>query len=179
MKTTISHKLYHLIKTYEGLSLYPYACPASKLTIGYGHVIRNHDLALGINGKLLQRIFNGYKKFIPNYTALNKFLKKIFNRPITDKYAQRLLKYDILRFAKGVEALITVKLGQNQKDALISFAYNVGLCAFKKSTLLRFINVGDFANAAKQFDRWVFAKGKKLSGLVKRRHAEKNLFLTI
>ncbi len=67
-------------------------------------------------------------------------------------------------------------LTQGQWDALSSFVYNLGPGALEKSTLLRLLNAGDYSGAAAQFDRWVYASGKKLSGLVKRRAAERALF---
>ena len=66
---------------------------------------------------------------------------------------------------------------QNQFDALVSFVFNMGVGAFSTSTMLKFINANHFPLAAGQFDRWVYAKGKKLEGLVKRRKEEKELFL--
>ena len=68
-------------------------------------------------------------------------------------------------------------LTQNQFDALASFCFNVGLGAFEKSTLFARLKAGDLNGAAGQFGRWVHGGGKRLPGLVKRRAAERNLFL--
>ena len=66
----------------------------------------------------------------------------------------------------------------NQISALVSFAFNVGVFAFQKSTMLRKINKGDYAGASEEFARWKFIEGGKESpGLVRRRAAEKELFL--
>jgi lysozyme len=70
-----------------------------------------------------------------------------------------------------------VALSQNQLDALTSFCYNLGVNAFRKSTLLVRLNAQDFGGAADEFGRWIFAGGKPLRGLIIRREAEKNLFL--
>ena len=68
-------------------------------------------------------------------------------------------------------------LNQNQFDALASFCFNVGLGAFEKSTMFSRLKAGDLHGAATQFARWVNAGGKPLPGLVKRRAAERDLFL--
>jgi lysozyme len=76
-----------------------------------------------------------------------------------------------------VSKLVKVPLSQNQFDALVSFEYNVGYGNFSKSTLLRKLNLKDYIGASKEFDKWVYANKKKLTGLVKRRKSEKELFL--
>lgn len=68
-------------------------------------------------------------------------------------------------------------LTQNQFDALASFCFNVGLGAFEKSTLFSRLKAGDMVGAAGQFDLWVHGGGRVLPGLVKRRAAERDLFL--
>ena len=95
---------------------------------------------------------------------------------ITQERAEELLREDVARFEAAVSRLVTVPLSQGQFDALVSFAFNLGAKALEKSTLLRLLNAGDYYGAAAQFDRWVYASGKKLSGLVKRRAAERALF---
>ena len=72
---------------------------------------------------------------------------------------------------------LEVELEQFQVDALASFIYNVGVQAFRSSTLYRLINAGDFAGAAKQFPRWNKAGGKVLNGLTRRRNDEMMLFM--
>ena len=96
---------------------------------------------------------------------------------ITKKEAEAYLKQDLTTFETFVSNLVTVAINQNQFDALVSFCYNLGPGNLRSSTLLKRINAGDFNGAAEQFDRWVYAGGKKLPGLVKRRAAEKALFL--
>jgi len=95
---------------------------------------------------------------------------------ITEAQAEDLLKSDLLRFEKGVSAVVTVPLTQNQFDALISFSFNLGLGNLKSSTLLKKLNAKDYTGAANEFTRWNKAGGKVLSGLTRRREAEKNLF---
>lgn len=96
---------------------------------------------------------------------------------ITQKEAEDLLKSDAQIFVDGVNKLLEVNVTQNQFDALVSIAFNIGLGNLKSSTLLRLINAGDYKGAADQFPRWNKAGGKVLSGLTKRRNAERALFL--
>lgn len=83
---------------------------------------------------------------------------------------------DMADFAKRVSALVKVPLKQHQFDALVSFAYNVGIGNLRSSTLLRKLNAGDYDGAALEFHRWNRSKGKVLAGLVRRRAAEALLF---
>ncbi|WP_312069487.1 lysozyme, partial [Acinetobacter sp.] len=77
----------------------------------------------------------------------------------------------------SVNNLVKVPLSQNQFDALVSLTYNIGSTAFKNSTLLKKLNAKDYAGAADQFLRWNKGGGKVLKGLVRRREAERALFL--
>ncbi|MEL6438694.1 MAG: lysozyme [Cyanobacteria bacterium J06621_8] len=97
---------------------------------------------------------------------------------ISRQFAEKLLQDDLREFEQGVMDCVKVPLNQNQFDALVSFAYNLGVNALKTSTLLKRLNAGYYAIAANQFDRWVYANGEKLPGLVTRREVEKKLFLT-
>ncbi|MDI7005145.1 lysozyme [Pseudomonas aeruginosa] len=96
---------------------------------------------------------------------------------ITKERAEELLREDVKRFEGYVDRLVKVPLTQGQFDALVSFTYNLGPGALEKSTLLKLLNRGDYQGAANQFSRWVNAGGKRLGGLVKRRAAERVLFL--
>jgi len=91
--------------------------------------------------------------------------------------AEAALMRELSRFEAAVTRLVTVELNQNQFDALVSFAYNCGEGALAKSTLLKKLNKGNYQGAANELDRWVYAGGKKYTGLVRRRAAEKALFL--
>ena len=77
-----------------------------------------------------------------------------------------------------VDSLVTVPLTDKQRGALCSFVFNVGCGAFKKSTLLKLLNVGDYTGAAAQLPRWNKAAGNILPGLVRRRGEERALFLS-
>jgi lysozyme len=74
--------------------------------------------------------------------------------------------------------LVKVPLTQNQFDALVDFVFNVGAHNFEKSTLLIKLNKQDYKGAAEEFPRWNRAAGHVLGGLIRRRGAERTLFLT-
>jgi lysozyme len=139
---TVSKDCIDIIKTFEGLKLAPYVCPAGKLTIGYGHT----------------------KTVKPGQA------------PITKEEAEDLLYEDVDHFSKGVAKLLTAQVNQNQFDALVSLAYNIGLGAFERSTLLRMLNRGDVAGASTQFLRWRNPGSHFEAGLLRRRKAERALF---
>ena len=98
---------------------------------------------------------------------------------ITQEEAEKLLRQDLIVHCNNVSKLVKVPLNQNQFDALVSFEYNVGYGAFMNSTLLKLLNQKKYKEASEQFGRWKFAGGKILAGLVKRREAEKQLFLQV
>jgi lysozyme len=95
----------------------------------------------------------------------------------TQAEADERYKKDMAVFKAGVQKLVTVPVNKNQLEALASFAYNLGIGALKGSTLLKFLNAGNYQAAANQFLRWDNANGKVLAGLTRRRTAERNLFL--
>lgn len=95
----------------------------------------------------------------------------------TQERADARLAEEVAAFAMGVNGLIgAAPTTDDQRAALISFAYNVGLHALKESTLLRLHKEGDFSGAAAQFARWDKAAGKTLAGLTKRRAAEAAIY---
>ena len=99
-------------------------------------------------------------------------------RTITAEDAEQILREDLQRFEHDVNNMLTVEVTQNQFDALVSFAFNLGPANLKSSTLLRKVNSGDFNGAAAEFPKWNHAGGQVLAGLTARRNAEKNLFLS-
>lgn len=146
MRTSI--KGLSLIKSFEGLSLKAYLCPAGVWTIGYGHT--GPDVYKG--------------------------------QVITNAQAEALLRDDLERFERGVErACGNTHPSQLQFDAMVSLAYNIGLGNFGSSSVLRRFKAGNDSSAASAFDMWCKARvnGRlvKLNGLVRRRTAEKQLFL--
>ncbi|UZK69573.1 lysozyme [Sphingomonas sp. S1-29] len=92
----------------------------------------------------------------------------------TEAQAEARLRIDLLRFEKAVSRAIDAD--QDQFDAMVSLAFNVGTGAFLKSTLLRKHNAGDHAGAMREFARWNKAGGRVLAGLTRRRAAEAKLY---
>lgn len=97
---------------------------------------------------------------------------------ITEYEADRLLQEDVKESYNVVNSVVKVPMTQGQFDAMTSFVFNLGSGAFKASTLLKKVNREDYVGASQEFSRWVFAGNKKLPGLVKRREAERIMFLT-
>lgn len=97
---------------------------------------------------------------------------------ISQERCDQLLQDDLESAEKAVDWSVTVRLNDNQFTALVSFAFNVGVNAFKTSTLLKKLNAGDYAGAGEQFGRWTHAGGKFVQGLANRRKKEKELFFT-
>jgi len=137
-----------LIKSFEGFSARPYMCPAGVPTIGYGAT------------------------YYPDGRRVT-----MQDRPVTVAQATDMLRSMLASYEAGVSRYVLVPVTQGQFDALVSFAYNLGLSALKDSTLLRLLNLRDYAGAAAQFARWNRANGKVLPGLTRRREAERVMFL--
>lgn len=97
-------------------------------------------------------------------------------KSINPNDALEFLYADIDRCESGVSRLITVPLAQHQFDALVSFVFNLGSGALQRSTLRSKLNRKEYDNASSEFNRWVIAGGKRLSGLIKRRQEESDLF---
>lgn len=93
----------------------------------------------------------------------------------TVEQAKSYMAQDLKQFESAVNQ-VKVPLNQNQYDALVSLAYNIGVSAFLNSTLLKKLNAKDYKGAAAQFDRWNRAGGKVMRGLTNRRASEKRLF---
>ena len=139
-----------LIERFEGFSDKPYMCPAGKPTIGFGST------------------------FYEDGTPV-----KMTDAPITKERAKDIVFTVLYRkFEPFVNNMLSVPVTQNQYDALIDFAYNVGVGNLKSSTLMRRLQAKDYEGAANEFLRWNRAGNKVLSGLTKRREAERTLFLT-
>lgn len=138
-----------LLKQFEGCSLTVYKDSAGLFTVGYGHLI-------------------GDGKNLPNISKYK----------LTQKQADMLLQYDVIPREKAVERLCPVPLTQNEFDALVSFTFNLGAGALQRSTLRQKLNRGDKAGAAKVLLKYNRAGGRVVRGLIKRRIAEYNLFMS-
>ena len=97
---------------------------------------------------------------------------------IDESTAFSLLSSDVQSATNCVYLNAGVSLTPNQQAALISLCYNIGCQAFQGSTLLKLLNQGDYAGAANEFSRWVYAGGQVSSSLVSRRSEEQSLFLS-
>ena len=97
---------------------------------------------------------------------------------ITAAQSDEILSRDLAKFENAVNGAVKVPLSQNQFDALVSLAFNIGGGAFAKSTLVRKLNKGDYRGAADSFMNWNKAGGKVLDGLTKRRNEERAQFLS-
>jgi GH24 family phage-related lysozyme (muramidase) len=88
-----------------------------------------------------------------------------------------IMRATLTTYEDAVKRYVSVNLTQGQFDALVDFAYNVGDQSLCTSTLLKKLNAGDYSGASAEFGKWVNGGGKKLPGLVRRREAERRLFL--
>jgi len=102
-----------------------------------------------------------------------------FASGITPEQSETLLRQDVQTAERAVLRLITVPLTDGQFDALVSFTFNLGAGALQRSTLRRKVNRGDHAAVPAEFRKWVWAGGRKLEGLVRRRAAEAKTYAAI
>jgi lysozyme len=154
----ISEAGIQLIKSFEGCHNQPYRCPAGLWTIGYGHVLYPDQARL----KTPERA---------SYA-----LKSEHNRVWDADEIDALLAADLRKFEAGVLRLCPAAVDR-QLDALVSFSYNCGLGSLQSSTLRMKYNREDYEGAADEFLKWNKCGGKVLSGLTRRRAAERALFL--
>jgi lysozyme len=137
-----------MIKHHEGVRLKPYKDPIGLWTVGVGHLIGD-----------------------------GKTLPIEWFRTFTMDEVDELLKKDLMRFERGVLRLCPNNLTQPRFDALVSFAFNVGLGNLQASTLRQKHNRNDVFGASQEFLRWNKAGGKVFRGLTIRRQDESNLYL--
>ena len=150
-----------IIREAEGYRPEPHLCPAGVWTIGYGHAIREPE-----TGGQLRGLENEARA-----CALS-------DPPWDLARAETQLQQDLAPVLREIDALVLVPLTPNQRGALASLAYNIGIGHFRISTLLRRLNEQDYATAANEFLKWRYARGQALKGLETRRLAERALFLT-
>ena len=148
--TKISKKGLDLIKKFEGIKLKPYLCSAGVPTIGYGNTLYE-------NGKKVS-------------------LKDTI---ITEQRATELLSNSLQNLEQHVDSFCRDDINQNQFDALVSFAFNLGPYNLKSSTLLKKVNKNpNDPTIRDEFMRWTKAGGKVLKGLVERRQCEADLYFS-
>ena len=102
---------------------------------------------------------------------------QMFKNGISEAAGEALLIKDVLLAEQTVLRLIKVPLTNGQFDALVSFTFNLGGGALQRSTLRRKVNREEHEDVPEQFMRWVWAGGRKLRGLVRRREAEAALYV--
>ena len=95
---------------------------------------------------------------------------------ISKKEAEDRLWREVTLHSLAIDQNVTVELSQSQYDALTSLIFNIGVGAFKSSTLLQALNKADYVEATFQFFRWSIADGKRSLGLLRRRTAEAKMF---
>ena len=146
----VSKQGLEVIKKHEGFRSKPYLCPAKIPTIGYGNT------------------------FYPDGTKVT-----MQDKPLSKDMADLLLALVVKDFEHCVNKSVTSNVNQNQFDALVSFAYNLGCGSLKKSTLLKKVNADPCdPSILGEFMKWNKAGGKVLNGLTKRRHDEASLYFT-
>jgi lysozyme len=139
---------YKLIQGFEGLSLVPYLCSAKVATIAYGAT------------------------FYPSGKKVT-----MQDAPISLATAKWMFKETADKFAVDVDKLIKANLNQNQFNAIVSLAYNIGLAGLAKSSLLKKVNANPSdPTITNSFMIWNKAGGKILNGLTKRRAIEAKLY---
>lgn len=138
------------------------------------------DLICNFEGKRLTAYDDGVGVWTIGFgtTVYPNGIKVMKGDTCTETQAKTYMAHDLKKFEATVNKAVTVQLNQNQFDALVSLAYNIGTRAFSKSTLVKKLNDNDIHGAADQFDVWVNAGGKRMQGLVNRRAKEKALFLS-
>ena len=142
----VSNSGIDLICSFEGLKLKAYDDGVGVWTIGFGTTI------------------------YPNGIKVKK------GDTCTEAQAKAYMAHDLKRFESAVNTAVVVPINQNQFDALVSLAYNIGTNGFKNSTLVEILNARNYKGAAAQFDAWNKGGGKVMQGLVNRRAVERKLF---
>ena len=141
-----------MLKQFEGFRADPYPDPATggePWTIGYGSTRDLQGIPVGPN-----------------------------TPPITEVQASQLAMLDMLAAFNAEASAIKVPLTAHEQAAIEDFIYNIGAGNFRDSTLLRLINQKQMALAAKQFELWDRADGRVMAGLLRRRIAEEQTFVT-
>ena len=158
MKVSVRCK--DMIKHHEGVRYKPYRCPAKLWTIGVGHVLYPAQGALPLDQR------DAFQ------------LKPEHNRTFSKDEVDGILSADLQRFEAGITKLFPMVLTPGQNDALVSFAFNLGLGGVQRSTLRQKVLRGEIEAAADEFLKFTRGGGKVLPGLVKRRQDERALFLS-
>jgi len=155
----VSDNALKTIMHHEGVRLKPYRCPARLWTVGVGHVIDPNHAKVPFEERNSLAIPNGW------------------NRKLSMDEVNAILASDLQRFERGVLRYCPRGITQGRFDALVSFAFNVGLGTLQRSTLRQKHNRGDFDGAADEFLKYCLGGGKVLKGLLNRRKDERAMYL--
>jgi len=155
----VSDNALKAIMHHEGVRLKPYRCPARLWTIGVGHVIEASHAKVPFEERSYLEIPDGW------------------NRKLSMDEVNAILAADLQRFERGVLRYCPRGITQGRFDALVSFAFNVGLGTLQRSTLRQKHNRGDYDGAADEFLKYCLAGGKVLKGLLNRRKDERAIYL--
>ncbi len=154
---------------FEGCRLKPYLCPAYIWSVGFGAVLYQDQIRLPVVRK------EGYTGMLRTDYPLRAEDSRVWSQQEVDALFER----DLITFERGVLRLIPgVTEHQGAFDALVSFSYNAGLGALMRSQIRIKANRGEWEKAADHLMDWTKGGGKVLPGLVKRRQAERDLFLS-
>ena len=155
----ISNKGLRFIEEVEGKCHSVYLDSGGEPTIGIGHLLTKDERR---SGKLIAKDVNE-SLFIIDYRSTPE---------LSDNEIYAILRYDLISVEQTVNKYVGTPLSQNQYDALVSFAFNVGNTAFRHSTLLRLLNSGQYDEVPNQMRRWKYDNGKVVKGLINRREKE-------
>lgn len=155
-----------LVRQFEGIpdgdpatsAIDPYLDPVGIWTIGWGH-------AITYQGRFLRG------------DASQQQARALYPGGISLDQALTLLHADLMNAGRDVLSVVAVSLNDNEFGALTSFVFNLGIGNLRNSTLLKKLNMNDRQGAADEFGRWIMAGGQPFPGLIKRRAAERALFL--
>ena len=152
-----------MLKHHEGVRYKPYQCPAGLWTIGVGHVMYPEQARIPSSVEGMAQ-----RKAWP--------LRYADNRKWSEEEVDSILAKDVVRFERGVERYVSIRLSQNEFDALVSFSFNLGLGVLQRSTIRQALNRGDKITAIQSLLKYNKAGGKVLKGLDNRRKDEAALF---
>jgi lysozyme len=140
-----------LCRRFEGFRARPYLCPAGVPTIGYGST----------------HYADGRRVQLTDPPIAESAARALLVGELLDTYAP-----GVLRQCPGLLPLALIEDDWQKLNAIVDFAYNLGVGRLQTSTLRRRINAGDFDGAVAELGKWVWGGGRKLPGLVARRAAE-------
>lgn len=159
VSAALIEKIAKLIHGEEGERLTAYPDEGGLWTIGKGHLILETDTV----------VRNGKPAHLHPFGPV---------REITADESDMFFERDTSIARNAVANKVSVPLTDNQRAALVSLVFNIGVAAFSNSTLLRLLNGGNYQAAADQFSVWKKVKGKDSPGLIARRARERALFLS-